>query len=90
MTSKLVYVARNGLITLFKTNKGYVGRAFDEVKKGDQIFCLRGSIAPCILRGGNNGYTYVSQAYGRTTLPVLIVALPRTLTSLSARIYERM
>ncbi|CAG5155743.1 uncharacterized protein ALTATR162_LOCUS3813 [Alternaria atra] len=63
MTSKSVYVARNGLITLFKTNKGYVGRAFDEVKDGDLIFCLRGSIAPCILRRGKNGYTYVSQAY---------------------------
>jgi hypothetical protein len=89
-TSKSVHVARNGLITLFKTDKGYVGRAFDELKEGDRIFCLRGSIAPCILRGGNNGWTYVSQAYGRTTLPALIVPLLTTLTSLSARIYERM
>lgn len=35
ITSKSVHVARNGLITLFKTDKGYVGKAFDEVKEGD-------------------------------------------------------
>lgn len=66
--------ARNGPITLFKTDKGHVGRAFDEVREGDRVCVLRGSNAPCILRKQVKDWTYVSQAYGKLTLSTPLTA----------------
>ena len=66
MTWRAVRDVTAGPLLLFKTYKGLLGRAFDNVKEDDLVCILQGGRAPCVLRKEKKYWVLISQCYGKS------------------------